>query len=75
MKLPRDVSGEDVIKALRKLGYVPARQKGSHVVLTGPSGKIIVIPLHKRIKTGLLRAIIREVGVSVKIFIKLLEDP
>jgi len=42
MKLPRDVSGEEVIKTLRKLGYVPARQKGSHVVLTGPSGKSLL---------------------------------
>ena len=74
-KLPRDVSGQDVIKALRKLGYYPARQKGSHVILIGPTGKMITVPLHKSLKTGLLRAIIREVGISVKVFIELLEDP
>jgi predicted RNA binding protein YcfA (HicA-like mRNA interferase family) len=75
MRLPRDVSGEDAIKALRKLGYVPARQKGSHVVLIGLTGKMIVVPLHKRLKTGLLRAIIRETGITVKVFVELLEDP
>jgi len=66
MKLPWDVSGKEAIKALRKLGYAPVRQKGSQVVLIGPKGNMIVVPLHKRLKTGLLRAIIREVGISVK---------
>jgi len=74
-KLPRDVSGKEVIKALRKLGYYPARQKGSHVILIGPSGKMITVPLHKSLKTGLLRAILREVGISVRIFKELLDDP
>jgi len=46
-KLPRDVSGWDVIKALKKLGYYPARQKGSHVILIGPTEKMIIVPLHK----------------------------
>jgi len=75
MKLPWDVSGKEAIKALRKLGYAPVRQKGSHVVLIGLKGKMIVVPFHKRLKTGLLRAIIREVGISVKEFVELLEDP
>ncbi|WP_456421579.1 type II toxin-antitoxin system HicA family toxin [Thermococcus sp.] len=74
-KLPRDVSGQELIKALRKLGYYPVRQKGSHVILIGPTGKMITVPLHKSLKTGLLRAILREVGISVKVFIELLEDP
>ncbi|ALM74854.1 type II toxin-antitoxin system HicA family toxin [Thermococcus barophilus] len=74
-KLPRDVSGQDAIKALKKIGYYPVRQKGSHVVLVGPTGKMITIPLHKSLKTGLLRAIIREVGITVKQFVTLLEDP
>ncbi|WP_461863927.1 type II toxin-antitoxin system HicA family toxin [Thermococcus sp.] len=74
-KLPRDVSGADAIKVLKKLGYFPARQRGSHVVLVSFEGKMIVVPLHKRLKTGLLRAIIREAGLTVRRFIELLEDP
>jgi predicted RNA binding protein YcfA (HicA-like mRNA interferase family) len=74
-KLPRGVSGKEVIKALQKLGYYPVRQKGSHVILIGPTGKMLTVPLHRELKTGLLRAIIREVGISVKMFIELLEDP
>jgi predicted RNA binding protein YcfA (HicA-like mRNA interferase family) len=34
MKLPRDVSGPDLVKALRKLGYEVTRQKGSHIRIT-----------------------------------------
>lgn len=34
MKLPRDLSYEDLIKALAKLGYETTRQTGSHVRLT-----------------------------------------
>ena len=37
MKLPRDVSGTDLIKALKKLGYTITRQKGSHVRITTQS--------------------------------------
>jgi len=74
-RLPRDVSGMEAIKALKKIGYVPIRQKGSHVVLEGRDGRLIVVPLHRRLKTGLLRAIIREAGVSVEEFVELLKDP
>jgi predicted RNA binding protein YcfA (HicA-like mRNA interferase family) len=31
MKIPRDVSGDDLIKALARYGYAVTHQKGSHV--------------------------------------------
>ena len=31
MKLPRDVAGRQLVKALRELGYVETRRKGSHI--------------------------------------------
>jgi len=34
MKLPRNLSGAQLIKALEKLGYQATRQAGSHVRLT-----------------------------------------
>ncbi|AHL23629.1 type II toxin-antitoxin system HicA family toxin [Thermococcus nautili] len=75
MKLPRDVSGLELIKALQKLDYKPVRQKGSHVVLVNDSGKMVVVPLHKRLKTGLLKAIMREVGITTAELLELLDDP
>lgn len=34
MRLPRNLSGDELIAALRRLGYEPTRQRGSHVRLT-----------------------------------------
>nr|WP_206205778.1 type II toxin-antitoxin system HicA family toxin [Thermococcus sp. Bubb.Bath] len=64
-----------MIKALQKFGYIPVRQWGSHVVLIHNSGKIVVVPLPKKLKTGLLKAIMKEVGITTEELIHLLEDP
>ncbi|WP_342452626.1 type II toxin-antitoxin system HicA family toxin [Thermococcus stetteri] len=45
------------------------------MVLIHNSGKIVVIPLHKRLKTGLLKVIMREVGITTEELIQLLNDP
>ena len=62
-KLPV-ISATDVIKALAKIGYVFARQKGSHIILVNrETRRIAVIPSRKEIPKGTLRAIIREVDL------------
>ena len=64
MKLPRDVSGPDLVQALRKLGYQSTRQKGSHIRLTteqmGQHHE--VIPNHHPIKPGTLNGILKSVA-------------
>lgn len=70
MKLPR-VSGEQVIKALVKAGWSVERQRGSHVVLFKERIGIVVVPLHKELDRGTLRAIIKQSGMTVKEFLKL----
>lgn len=73
-KLPV-VSGKKTIKALQKIGYQIARQKGSHVRLRDdkdPNHIPITIPLHSELKPGLLRRIIKDSGLSVYQFIELL---
>ncbi len=64
MKLPRGVSAERVIRALRSLGYVVIRQKGSHVRLrhSGPPVHLVTVPMHDALKTGTLHAILSEVS-------------
>ena len=64
MKLPRDVSGDRLIRALENLGYKVVRQKGSHVRLRheGPLVHSITVPLHKSLKTGTLHGILSEVA-------------
>lgn len=63
MKLPRDLSGEELTKALGKLGYVVDHQTGSHIRLTTQENgeHHITIPNHSPIKVGTLSAILRDV--------------
>jgi predicted RNA binding protein YcfA (HicA-like mRNA interferase family) len=63
MKLPRDLSGEDLTKALEKLGYATDRQTGSHIRLTTQKNGVhhITIPNHNPIKIGTLSAILRDI--------------
>ena len=66
-KLPR-ISGDEAVRALERLGFSVARQKGSHVVLRrGASG--CVVPLHRELKTGTLAGVLRQAGVSAEDFI------
>ena len=71
-KLPV-VSGAECIKALEKVGFVVYRQKGSHITLVRADPKAqTTIPNHKELERGTLRAIIRQVGLSVDEFVALL---
>lgn len=56
MKLPRDLSGRDLSKALRKLGYEITRQTGSHIRLTTQrkGEHHLTIPDHASLKVGTL---------------------
>ncbi len=64
MKLPREVSGDRVIRALQRLGYSIVRRKGSHVRLQhpGPPTHTVTVPLHDSLKTGTLHGILAEVA-------------
>ena len=64
MKTPRDLSGAELAKALRKLGYVVTRQTGSHLRVTTQEGgeHHEVIPNHSPVKIGTLRSILRNVA-------------
>lgn len=73
-KLPR-LSGKEVIKALKKSGFVEARQRGSHVIMIKETstGKIpTVVPQHKEIDTGTLLEIIRQCKMTREEFLNLL---
>ena len=72
-KLPSDLSGHDLIKALEKLGFVVQRQRGSHIVLRRqtPFARVTV-PNHKTLRLGTLRTILHEAGLTVEQLIELL---
>ncbi len=65
MKLPRNLSGAQLIKALEKLGYQTTRQTGSHVRITStqPNEHHLTVPLHDPLRIGTLAAILADVAV------------
>lgn len=64
MRIPRDVYGKDLIKALSKLGYAVTRQSGSHIRLSTEirGTHHITIPNHSPIKVGTLSGILRDIA-------------
>ncbi len=67
-KLPV-VSGDQLIRALAKFGYIAVRQKGSHVRLrhsSDPQRLPVTVPLHNEIAFGTLRRILRDAAVTVE---------
>lgn len=65
MKLPRDLSGAELIKLLCKhYGYRRVNQEGSHVILEAntPRQHRISIPDHSPLRIGTLNAILRAVA-------------
>ena len=70
-KLPRSLKPAKVIKALQKVGFEVDHITGSHYIMKRDSLRISV-PYHKTIRTGTLRAILRQTGLSLDEFIELL---
>jgi predicted RNA binding protein YcfA (HicA-like mRNA interferase family) len=64
MKLPRNLSGAELARALRKLGYTITRQSGSHLRLTtSERGQHhVTVPDHDPIKVGTLSGILGDVA-------------
>ncbi|MGB3204949.1 MAG: type II toxin-antitoxin system HicA family toxin [Crinalium sp.] len=72
-KLPV-ISGAECTKTLEKIGFVVVRQRGSHIILVREEPKTTVsVPNHDEIDRGTLRAIIRQVDLTVDEFIALMK--
>ena len=71
MSLP--VTGyKDVLKALKKVGFYPTRQTGSHIIVENGKGAWTVVPRKKELGKGLVLQIISECGLTKKEFFDLL---
>jgi predicted RNA binding protein YcfA (HicA-like mRNA interferase family) len=72
MKLPRDVSGGQLGKALTCLGYRFIRQKGSHMRYTTEQGGThhLTIPDHRPVKSGTLHGILKDVATHHRITVE-----
>jgi predicted RNA binding protein YcfA (HicA-like mRNA interferase family) len=69
MKLPRDLSGAELVRALGQVGYRVTRQTGSHARLTteSPSQHHVTVPMHDPLKIGTLAGILNDVAGHLKI--------
>ena len=65
------LSGEDVIKALIKLGFARVRQSGSHVLLR-KDAVACVVPLHRELKVGTVNGVLRQARLDPAEFAKVL---
>ncbi len=69
MKLPRDVSGAELAKALKACGYEITRQAGSHIRLTTTENgeHHVTVPNHSPLRVGTLAAILDDVAAHLKL--------
>lgn len=73
-KLPR-VSGERVVRALKRAGFVELRQKGSHVSLEKRMGEQVfktVVPMHSELSKGTFSDILKQCGLRLEDFLELI---
>ncbi len=67
------VSGSEVVRALQRLGFSIARQRGSHIVLRrGETG--CVVPNHRELKVGTLSGVLKQAGLTAEEFISALRS-
>jgi predicted RNA binding protein YcfA (HicA-like mRNA interferase family) len=65
MKLPRDLSGEEVCRALKRLGFEFVRQTGSHRHYAR-GGLHPCVPMHRNLKPKTLQSILKQADVSIE---------
>lgn len=64
MRIPRDISGEKLIKRLKPFGYTITRQTGSHIRLTTEMNGVhrVTIPDHNPLRIGTISSVLTEVS-------------
>ncbi len=70
-------SGRETVAAPERIGYRAVRQEGSHVRMRHPhpaERKPLTVPMHRELRPGLLRAIIRDAGLTPDEFRELLHE-
>lgn len=67
------ISPKDLEKKILKLGFMPVRQRGSHVFYRHPDGRTTSIPFHGAYKIGpvLLRIILKEIEINRDEYLRL----
>jgi predicted RNA binding protein YcfA (HicA-like mRNA interferase family) len=65
------MSGREVVRKFKKLGWQIARQRGSHIILIKEGARATLsVPDHKEVARGTLRSLTRAAGLTVEEFIR-----
>ncbi len=71
---PPLLSGNEIIRALLRAGYIKVGQRGSHVKLFNPTKQItLIIPNHREVDRWTLKGILKDADMSVEEFLNLLK--
>jgi predicted RNA binding protein YcfA (HicA-like mRNA interferase family) len=65
VKLPRDLSGQRVVRALKRLGFTEERQEGSHIRLTR-DGLRVTVSAHSALAPKTLQNILRQARITIE---------
>jgi predicted RNA binding protein YcfA (HicA-like mRNA interferase family) len=69
VKLPRDISGAEAVRALRRLGFEIVRQEGSNIRMS--KGNVhVTVPNHRQLVPKTLQSILRQAEVTLEEFIE-----
>ena len=72
-KLPRDISGRQMVGALERVEFFVLHQKGSHIILRRDEPKTTIsVPDHRQLRVGTVRAILHQAGLDVEDLVNLL---
>jgi len=71
MKLPRDLSGQRVAKALRRLGFQFEHQEGSHLRLSNGARRV-TIPMRSALLPKTLQSVLKQAGITIEELMRVL---
>ncbi len=66
------ISGDDFVRAVRKIGYEWDHTEGSHMILLHSSGRRLSVPRHRELGRGILRKLISQARLTREEFQRLL---
>ena len=66
------LSGDDFANIVARIGFSLDRTEGSHMILIGPTGRRLSVPKHRELGRELLRALIRDAGLTRDEFLRLM---
>ena len=67
---PPLLSGQEVLTALKRMGFKEVYRKGSHVKMKHPDGRKIVFPYHNEVDRYTLKGALKDAGISIEEFLK-----